>query len=343
MKVIILLGISHDKRYSMENYALSVYRIYHRLGFDVSVQFLDESVRRSRLLTFFTRYLILPIRSFGINSDIVHVVDHSLGHIVPFLRCKTIYTIHDLIPLNPSVSGVGILSRISFYLLVFLGLCFAYRSYCVSKFTSEQVEVFYPFFAKIDSYYHVLYSLQKTTAKTSHSKQFLFDILLIGNQSYKNNRLAVHLLTHAKIPTLNVCTLNMNNSHLLSKLRERHFLTCYSNVDNVNLLFSQSKIFLCLSKLEGFGYLPFEASVYGCCPVMSDIPIFRELHNHSKEFMINIESVNETKFAEMILELDSNEVSRSKRITRVRKDLEILCSRDHEDCLEKFIYSLAVS
>lgn len=343
MKIIILLGISHDQRYSMQNYAKSIYSIYDRLGYKVTIQFLDDSVRRNRFSTFFIRYFLLPIRSLSIDSDFVHVVDHSLGHIVPLLRSKTIYTIHDLIPLSLHNSGVGLPSRIAFYILVLLGLWFSNYQYCVSSFTSDQVKRFYPFLARVKPYYHMLDSIIETSLIPPDSPPKPFDILLIGNQAYKNNSLAVHLLSSSEISSLNVCTLNIRDRHLLDKLERHHFLTSYSSVYDINDLFSRAKLLLCLSKEEGFGYLPFEASVCGCCPIMSDIPIFRELHSHSKDFLIDIDLPNEELLNKLLLSLINNDDARSHRIGCVKNDLSRISSHHNEASLEHFIYSLAES
>lgn len=76
---------------------------------------------------------------------------------------------------------------------------------------------------------------------------------------------------------------------------------------------------------------------------MSDIPIFRELHSHSKDFLIDIDLPNEELLNKLLLSLINNDDARSHRIGCVKNDLSRISSHHNEASLEHFIYSLAES
>ena len=83
------------------------------------------------------------------------------------------------------------------------------------------------------------------------------------------------------------------------------FIECiqFADKNKFSTLFSNASLFLFLPKIEGFGFPPLESLMYGVPPVVSDIPVLREVLGESAYF---VDAENPKKIADGIIDVLSN-------------------------------------
>ena len=213
-------------------------------------------------------------------------MDHSYGHSLLFTNKKCITTIHDLIPLECNFSRNQIkstISKILFYLIIKITIKKSANIILVSKTTQDLLK---NYFKISESKLILAYNPpQNRKLEIFQDKNKDIDILLIGKNLYKNNIYAVKSCLNINM-RLNISWINPDYNLVKLFKNSNHQVKTYSFLDDKNFfeIYHKSKIILNLSFSEGFGWLPFEASKYNCCSIMSDIRIFRELHPSSVEF-----------------------------------------------------------
>ncbi|MGN0869916.1 MAG: glycosyltransferase, partial [Victivallales bacterium] len=79
-----------------------------------------------------------------------------------------------------------------------------------------------------------------------------------------------------------------------SELADRVILTGYLPEDTVHSLVKKASALLYPSADEGFGHPPFEALAAGTLPIVSDIPVFRELLSNAAVFVDGPDSFTDT-------------------------------------------------
>ena len=294
MNVCILDTSRLDARHSMHKIAHHIYDDLLNLGYKVTFISFNIFKVSSPLLLAFLRYFYYPLLGLTVKCNSVHIIDHSFGHIVPFLLfCKRkIFYIHDLIPLSScKENNSAFHSKLLFYIVVFLGIFFSDRVVCVSNSTRESVLKFYPFVkcSKISSRYNITQIKDSARFLSISQIPAAFDVLLIGKNWYKNHIFTANSLLSfpysLKIACLNVspeCSYLLQSSH--------HSISLLNNLTDISHLYCNSKLIINYSIEEGFGLTPFEAAFRNCCPVLSDIQVHKELHPLSSKFFVPLSS-----------------------------------------------------
>ena len=306
MKVLLILGPENEKRISMTKYSEICLKIYEAKGYEVKVFRLNILNSKNKVLRFFTRYFLVPFQLLGKNADLYHVIDHSYGHSILFLNKKCFITIHDLIPLELDLKKNKLeeaISKFLFKLIILIGIKKSSKILVVSNTTGKLLGNFFNLNKKILLSYNPPIN-RELPYLASYSKDI--DIILFGSSTYKNNIYAVNVCLEIK-KKLRIFWINPDYS-LLKILKVKHEIETRENLNDIEIfrIYSRSKLILNLSLSEGFGWIPFEASQYECCAVMSNINIFRELHPSSINNLQPLKNVHYvSKYIENLLLEDS--------------------------------------
>ena len=324
MKVLVVLGPEKECRYSITNYTNFCTKIYRKKGHHVRVLRLKLINSDNRILIFFARYLFIPFQLFGKNADLIHLMDHSYGHSLLFTNKRSITTIHDLIPLEMNFSRNKIKSIISkglFYLIIRITIKKSSHIIAVSKTTQNLLSNYF----KISKKKILLAYNPPLSRKLEIFKDIEkdVDILLIGKNLYKNNIYAVKSCLNVNM-RLNISWINPDYQLIKLFKNSNHLVKTYYGLNDKDLfeIYHKSKIILNLSSSEGFGWLPFEASQYNCCSIMSDIKIFRELHPSSIEYLQPLD--NELLVSIFIKKVLNNKNLRKELLNNIFSDYEKL-------------------
>lgn len=285
MRVVILIGNPSDKRYSMQDCASSLLSLYELFGHTSSIYYLSFFSSHLRVVKVFDRYFIAPLLALFINADFVHLVDHAYGHVLPFIRAKKIITVHDLIPLSPLASPVIPLhTRWLFFLSVYLGILSADFITVVSNYTRLSLLNHFNLSKFIHLTHNILARPELSISKSHKS----FDILISGNSFYKNHDYSAGVLSSFPSP-LNIALLNPSEFVCQILQKSKHNITIFRDLSSIIPLYESSFLSINLSLIEGYGLTPFEAACHNCCPIISRIPIFEELHPSSLSSMVSLD------------------------------------------------------
>jgi len=324
MKVLLVVGPENENRFSMTNYTNICKKIYREKGYDVSILRLKLINSKNKILIFLARYLFVPIQLLGKEAELIHLMDHSYGHSLLFTNKKCITTIHDLIPLEFNFCRnqiKSIISKIIFSLIIKIIIKKSSNIIVVSKTTQNLLKNYF----KISERKLILAYNPPLNRKLEifKDKKKDIDILLIGKNFYKNNIYAVKSCLNIKMK-LNIIWINPDYNLVKLFKNSDHIVKTYCFLDDKYLfeIYHKSKIILNLSFSEGFGWLPFEASKYNCCSIMSDIRIFRELHPSSVEFLQPLD--NEILVSNFIKKVLNSKNLRNKLLNNIFSDYEKL-------------------
>ena len=327
MKACVLDTSSLDGRYSMANVSEHIFTQLVNAGYEASLLTLNHPRTSSPFVRSVCRYILFPFQCFFIQSPSIHIVDHSFGHLLPFLFfCKTrVYYVHDLIPLHPSpCNPLPPHTKLLFFLIVYIGLLSSSKVLCVSRATRDSLLAYYPYVNP--SKFIVSYNTPKPTAPVLYTSpnNCCYDILLIGSNWYKNHLFTVQSLLKLSL-RLRIACLNISPRDLQALLASHHIVSSFQDIASPTTLYSSTKLIINYSIVEGFGLTPFEAALCNCCSILSDIPIHRELHALSINNLIPLH--NKERLNAAILHYLASEHARSSAIGLILADYESLSRR----------------
>jgi glycosyltransferase involved in cell wall biosynthesis len=205
--VNIFLDYKEDARKSMEIYSSALFKYSLSNDFSFSI-FRPKKTYLNRLIPNFlglptrvSRYIEYPFQAFFRRGCFNHVIDHTYAHLIGALGCdRSVVTVHDLIPL---LAWRGKLSdiKLDHRPLLFEYSCSflerAARIIAASESTKQDlINLLNIHEQKIDV---VHLGVDPRFQPTYYSEKFnflpfvdknVFNVLIIGNAIYKNNRTA---------------------------------------------------------------------------------------------------------------------------------------------------------
>lgn len=323
MKILLILGPLNEKRISMTNYADYCKNIYQSKGLEVEIFRLKIINSKNTIVRAFSRYFLVPFQMIHKKADIFHLIDHSYGHSLIFTKSTCFSTIHDLIPLEIKKKESYIkssISRLFFYFIISITLKKSSKIFVASKSTINLLDKFFNKPRNLILAYNP--PINKKLPNLDCSVKDI-DILLIGSNFYKNNNFAFNTCLKIK-QKLSITWINPNMSLVRNIGKTNHKINTLTNISDHELykIYSRAKVILNLSLSEGFGWMPFEASFFDCCSLMSDINIFREIHPSSLIYLQSLKNVS--KLIDSISKLLTKDSFRSILLDNIRKDYKIL-------------------
>jgi glycosyltransferase involved in cell wall biosynthesis len=218
---------------------------------------------------------------------------------------KQIITFHDLMEwdsLDFKGSLVGLLVNQNFYrfkvtvykwLIYRVGMSKADHILSISKYSLSSIHNAFPSTVKKSSFvYHGVpeeYSIQKEIVPLEERKH----IFMLGGESHQKNALnmieAYSRLTPevtAKFPLIIAGIADLENSIICEKIKELgidNLVQCYGWIDSTVILslFRQARLFLFVSREEGFGFPLLQSMTIGTPVVTSTTEVLVELGQHN--------------------------------------------------------------
>ncbi len=325
MDVTLVLGPAIENRNSMTAYSILCKKIYESYGHKVNIRRLKFVYPMNTYTIAFSRYFLIPFQLIGLKTDIIHVLDHSFAHSLLFTNNFSVITIHDLIPLEKKFK-LNIFKKIIFFSIIWIGLQRSNLSFAVSKTTLELVNKIFHKPKNITLAYNPPVNRELQYLPPKFIKDI--DILLIGSEKYKNHIYAIEACLNIE-STLNIHWINPDSSLIYLLQASHHIFETSSGLIDEELfeIYKRSKLTLNLSFCEGFGWIPFEASRFDCCPLMSDIKIFKELHPSSLKVLQPLDNVQSV--SDFVDKLLVNDVLRKKMLQNINNDLKNLTESKH--------------
>ena len=244
-----------------------------------------------------SRYIDYPLKTLPYKNDFNHIIDHSYSHLVQLLdpeRC--IVTVHDLIPIL-AWNGFIPSMKLNHRPLLFEYSCFFLKKVkkiiAVSQSTKndlinqldiseDKIQVIHN---GVHNYFRPLLNKEEIKNNNNLFRDEYFNILIIGNSDYKNNKTAFEVVEilekgyHLKIQLL--CLGNdydafklISSQHKLST-KPRFF--CDLSSESVVELYNSSDCLFFPSLYEGFGFPPLEAMSCGVPVVSSNVASLPEI------------------------------------------------------------------
>lgn len=294
-KVNIFVGYREDNRKSMEIYANRLFN-----NFPIDEQLEIELYQPKKLMwnkylpsrfsikTRISRYIDYPAKLISERVNFSHIIDHTYAHLASVLnprRC--IVTVHDLIPLlawkgqvsNLSLSHKPILFMYSSYFLrkveKIIAVSYSTKSdlVCMLGIPEEKITVIHN---GVDVAFQPLLNRDSIKQELNLNENGVFNILIIGNSDYKNNKTALgvielfesrHGLT-VQLICLGNDQIKFEKDCLNFKLkRVPRFIMNIGMLELVRL-YNSCDCLLFPSLYEGFGFPTLEAMACGL-PVVS--------------------------------------------------------------------------
>ncbi len=242
----------------------------------------------------FAEQLVLPLILLKDHLDLVHIPYFNIPVIYPG---KFILTIHDLIVDHFDTGKASTkhpifynIKRLGYRMIMKIGIKRAVAILAISQTTKDE----------IISHYHVFRdkitvtpdaldeNFQRVANQQKRQNYYSFQyILYVGNAyPHKNLEKLVDAFS-ILVRTHNVKLVLAGDDHYfyprLKKYVQKKQLAkkvvFYGNADDRELvnLYSFARCLVFPSRMEGFGLPNLEALICGCLPVVSDIPVFKEI------------------------------------------------------------------
>jgi len=289
-KVLLIGNLSNSQKHSMLCYEKDLFFNLKKAKHNFKLELYQPKpwFKKNNKLKILLQYIIQIYLKKDI--DLYHITDHSLLFIIPFLKNKTITTVHDLIPI---VNEKKINQKKSFFyknLNFFLkkNIFLIARSEATRKdltkifdLKSKNIKVIYNGlsnnFKKIKKNKK---HLQKKYLLNSSNKK----ILIFLNPFYKNNLFSLKIIKHYEEnfeENLDLVCIGSSYDSFKSKLNEyklKSNVYFFKNLKNysMNEIYNLCNCLLFPSINEGFGSPPIEAMKIGIPVMCSNIKIFKE-------------------------------------------------------------------
>lgn len=348
-----LLSLSKDKTYVNEIYPKPVF---------TSLVF---SKKLKKWSAYIDKYIIFKkrLRNFlKDNYDIIHITDHSnavyLKDIREYSNSRTLITCHDLIAIrqskdhfndSPKISTTGKILQNWIYQSLFFADYYA----CDSRQTQNDLIHLIPKTKKKSEIINLGTDfIFKRSTKKQLKKSIPFDIfkenfiIHVGNACWYKNRISVFRAfkkAKERFKDLKLVLIGPKpqNSELdddlcywfLKNVRDIIVLENISDGELKNL-YSYAKVLLFPSVIEGFGWPPLEAAIFGCHVITSKTgAIFDLLGNYA----IYIEPNDQKSISKALL----NTLSINKRkIPKVDLPTYEMCAKNYCNLYKKIIEKL---
>lgn len=192
-----------------------------------------------------------------------------------------VLTIHDMIPFYykqnyPKLFGRSENVIITSYLKQSVKI--SNEVITISNFSKKMIESYAPSKTKVTVIYNGV-DVKRTLIKQNGTK-YIFAIT--SNLPHKNKEnIIAGYLEYCKIVEnplrLIICGIRHEDVYIPDKYKS--LITCILFADSTKFaeLFSNASAFLFLPRIEGFGFPPLEALMYEVPPIVSDIPVLREV------------------------------------------------------------------
>lgn len=216
------------------------------------------------------------------------------SHGSPFLS-KQIITVHDLISLNYPFQHKFQYFYFKYIVPVILKKC--KKIIAISNFTKQEILKYYPSINKdkITVIYNGSDHLSKKVTYTDYDVEQLnyytkgkpFFLAVGASYSHKNIEIILHAAAvYSKSHTFLILGRNTTYFAHLKIINERLALSNVVFIDYVEpgflkLLYKKAIANLCVSKYEGFGFTPIEASYFNCVSIVSKTSSLPEIYNNS--------------------------------------------------------------
>lgn len=241
--------------------------------------------------------------------------------IVPFnIKIKTYVIIHDLIFLDVKASCNGFIDyRIKKFLLK-RATKKANKIFTVSKFTKSRINYHFPRTKKeiIVAYNGLSKSIKNYKALNINVKKKDKQLIYVGNIK-KHKGLATLASAMEKLPEYTLYIVGnkdgfrTSDNKLNEYLNNKNIIFTGKLSDNaLYTLISESTFLIQPSLYEGFGLPPLEALYLGTKPIISDIPVFKELYNNLDVVFFKVEDSyelsNKIKTSNSICQFDIKQI-----------------------------------
>lgn len=255
----------------------------------------EAVILKSDLPLFLWRQIVLPRELKRRNVTSLH---SPVTAIPLFTHCPSIATVHD-VSYRIADKGISRNSKLTQILTCALAMRMARFIVAVSETTAGRVKRFHPRqAAKVRT---VLSGALANFRESPSSSASLLNIaepylLQLGRIDFRKNPLAsLEAFRHSGIyKTHSLIFIGSSGNATAavkkyladhSELADRVILTGYLPEDTVHSLVKKADALLYPSEDEGFGHPPFEAIAAGTLPIVSDIPVFRELLSNAAVFV----------------------------------------------------------
>lgn len=280
--------------------------------------------------------LLMPFILNKYSLDLVHFPYFN----VPFFyRGKYLITVHDLI-IDHFLTGrastlpslIYILKFMFYKLVLSNALRNAVKIFAISSSTKNEIIKHYKIKPEkiIVTYDALDRGILNIKNRQFGKKIYKFEyILYVGNAyPHKNLEKLINLFADPRINSRAKLVLTGDDwffyPRLKKSVKDNHlsqFVIFFGHANDLQLasLYSHAKGLVIPSLMEGFGLPNLEAVFYNCLPVVSDIPVFREVWGNDLLFF-DPHNGQDLKVAVLkLLNLDKNE--RLKRLTSAKKRL----------------------
>ena len=158
----------------------------------------------------------------------------------------------------------------------------------ISQYSKQQIEKYCSKQSNIDVIYNGV-----STPKSHIQKNLSPYIFAITSAlPHKNKDMLVKgYLQYRKIANnplpLKICGITLE--HINVSTEDSKYIECipFAEPEYFSVLFSNARLFLFLPTIEGFGFPPIESLIYNVPPIVSDIPVLREVLANSAHFVAN--------------------------------------------------------
>ncbi|MBC8401367.1 MAG: glycosyltransferase family 4 protein [Candidatus Marinimicrobia bacterium] len=279
------------------------------------------------------------MKKLGSSVDLAHYPNYNTYHNPNW---PYVVTIHDLIQFQFNY-GNSFKRKLARHLLRHV-LSNARHVICISKVTKITLTKFSPNLdkEKISVVYNPVDHLKDYRTDTSNMVQLNKPyILCVGSRKpHKNFSLVIEALDllNDKYPGLSLVIIGTRFrkpdyiDEAIHRRRNRSLIILLEDVpdEELNGYYQKAQLVIVPSLAEGFGFVPFASALRGTCPIISDIPVHRELFGDSLPFF---NPHDPTSLAERVSKLIESPQEQSLHIEKVKTIAEKYTT-------EKFIYEL---
>ena len=355
-KNIYLLGPSkNDNNISMIYYLNKLYTLLKISNKDINI-FKIEHQYNKFLIRFkisinikqhLHKLLFLKIKCD--KNDILHITDHAYLNLFFKKRFKVVVTVHDIIPI---LAWKKILPNLYyphfplFFYLSMYSLKYADEIIVVSTITKLDLIKYFNITEKkihvihlgIDNLYKPYTIDDKKIARNNFNlNPDHFNILLTGDQIYKNHEFAINVIrkfcerSNKQIQIIKAGKKSTYIEEITKKYNLSYKNIYCSDIKEMSDLYNSVDCLLFPSIYEGFGLPPLEAMACGLPVLFSDIPVFKET---IPDYITKISLNNIDLFVTSMIQISENRNFKEKLI---KDGLGISSKYKWEKTIEKTI------